>query len=423
MEYRNRSHYVVALMICVLAAFFCAEVQGETVTVDADGPGDYPTIQAAIDDANDGDRVVVLPGTYWENINFGGKNIVLSCTDSTDPEVVAATIIDGNDLGPTVAFAGSETNDCRIEGLTITGGHGDDGPQTSGGGIAGHKTHAHILRCRIVDNISDEEGGGIGECYGTMEQCYIARNIARAGGGLYRSYGTVDGCTIVENRAYGSAVLYYRKLVNCVIARNFGPTLHPLNHTIRGAGTVINCTICDNTGCGLAMMGRGTLIVKNSIMWNNTGGDFQFECGGFCGGIPDGEIMFNVLEKEFSWDWLTVAGTIITDPCFVDPENGDFHLKSQGGRWDSASELWVIDEVTSGCIDAGHPLSPIGQEPFPNGGRINIGAHGGTSQASKSYFGGPPCEVIVAGDVNGDCRVDFADFYFVCMNWLRHESS
>jgi len=46
-----------------------------------------------------------------------------------------------------------------------------------------------------------------------------------------------------------------------------------------------------------------------------------------------------------------------------------------------------------------------------------MGAYGGTAEASKSYFGGPPCETIVAGDINGDCRVDFADFCILVQQW------
>jgi len=104
--------------------------------------------------------------------------------------------------------------------------------------------------------------------------------------------------------------------------------------------------------------------------------------------------------------WLKWGpGNVEVDPCFVDagywdpngtPDDpnddyfveGDYHLKSQAGRWDPARESWVQDEVTSPCIDAGDPNSPIGEEPFPNGGRINMGAYGGTAEASKSNLGG-----------------------------------
>jgi hypothetical protein len=82
--------------------------------------------------------------------------------------------------------------------------------------------------------------------------------------------------------------------------------------------------------------------------------------------------------------------------------DGDYHLKSQAGRWDPNTGSWVQDDVTSLCIDAGDPNSPIGEEPFPNGGRINMGAYGGTAEASRSYFGEPVSETIIAGDINGD---------------------
>ncbi|GAG52121.1 unnamed protein product, partial [marine sediment metagenome] len=77
-------------------------------------------------------------------------------------------------------------------------------------------------------------------------------------------------------------------------------------------------------------------------------------------------------------------GNIDADPLFADAANGDYHLKSQAGRWELGSQSWVIDDVTSPCIDAGDPGTPVGLEPLPNGGIINMGAFGGTAEASKS---------------------------------------
>lgn len=115
------------------------------------------------------------------------------------------------------------------------------------------------------------------------------------------------------------------------------------------------------------------------------------------------------------------------DPCFVDPGSwqgqtftvGDYHLKSQAGHWDETTQAWIQDAVTSPCIDAGDPMSPVGFEPFPNGGRVNMGAYGGTDEASKSYFGKSPCETMVAGDINGDCRVGFRDLAILMQHWLE----
>jgi hypothetical protein len=128
-------------------------------------------------------------------------------------------------------------------------------------------------------------------------------------------------------------------------------------------------------------------------------------------------------------------GNIDTDPCFVTPGywdangtpedanddfrvDGNYHLKSQGGRWDMNSESWLQDNVTSPCIDAGDLMSPIGLEQFPNGGQINMGTYGGMAEASKSYFGEPVCKTVIAGDLNGDCRINSLDFRLMMLNWL-----
>lgn len=65
--------------------------------------------------------------------------------------------------------------------------------------------------------------------------------------------------------------------------------------------------------------------------------------------------------------------------------NGDFHLKSTGGRWDGSK--WVTDTDASPCINAGNPASDYANEPEPNGNRINMGVFGNTFQASKTGNG------------------------------------
>ena len=99
-------------VVIAVIALLCAGISrsaGETIYVDDDGPADFNNIQAAIDDANDGDTVIVEKGLYFENIRFKGKNIALVGTDPEDPSVVASTIIDGRELiepllGPRNAF-------------------------------------------------------------------------------------------------------------------------------------------------------------------------------------------------------------------------------------------------------------------------------------------------------------------------------
>jgi len=48
-----------------------------------------------------------------------------------------------------------------------------------------------------------------------------------------------------------------------------------------------------------------------------------------------------------------------------------------------------------------------------------MGAYGGSNQASKSYFGSEVCETVIAGDINGDCKVNFADFALMAAHWME----
>ena len=66
-------------------------------------------------------------------------------------------------------------------------------------------------------------------------------------------------------------------------------------------------------------------------------------------------------------------------------------------------------------------MSPIGPEFFPNGGFMNMGVYGGTAEASKTYFGGPICETIVAGDINGDGQVNRSDLEIMALHWTDDE--
>jgi hypothetical protein len=105
-------------------------------------------------------------------------------------------------------------------------------------------------------------------------------------------------------------------------------------------------------------------------------------------------------------------GNLSLDPMFADPEKADYHLKSERGRYWPEHDVWVLDKVTSPCIDAGDPTADYSGEPKPNGDRINMGAYGGTPYASMS-------ERPFEGDVNGDGIIDIADLITLIEKWLQ----
>ncbi|MHC4478352.1 MAG: hypothetical protein ACYTEL_22160 [Planctomycetota bacterium] len=88
--------------LCVLAAFLF--FNSGLFAADRLVPDQYSTIQAAIDAADDNDTIVVAQGTYYENIDSGGKSITVTSTDPNDPNVVETTVIDGNGSGTVVTL-------------------------------------------------------------------------------------------------------------------------------------------------------------------------------------------------------------------------------------------------------------------------------------------------------------------------------
>ncbi len=187
----------------------------------------FATIQKGIDTAGDADTVFVSEGIYTENVDFGGKNLVLRSRHPADPAVVETTIIDGNAAAPTVTFAGTEDETCVLYGFTIRNGLGSTGggirggtaeqhtqatiqnniiagnTSTNGGGVA--YCDGLINNSWIYGNSSTGNGGGLSECNGVIQNNLIAGSASiDLGGGLYSCGGTIRNNTIVDNAAGAS---------------------------------------------------------------------------------------------------------------------------------------------------------------------------------------------------------------------------
>ena len=349
-----------------------------------DGSAEHPfdEIQEAISVCRDGMYVIILEGVYHECIDSTGLNIVVTSTDPDDPSVVENTIIDGNGSGPVVRLASGEDPNCVLTGLTLTGGNNQ-----RGGGI-------------YCENSSP-----------TIVKCVLTGNQAHYGGGLYtfQSSPTVTNCVFAGNlAAFRGGAVYDRE----------------------SATVLMNCTLTGNIaldGGGICSTGSDLQLV-NCIAWGNlanTGTDETAQV----------KVDGGALSVEYCCiaGWTGVlggAGNFDADPCFADagywddhstPDdadddswvNGDYHLKSEAGRWDPNSGSWALDTVTSLCIDAGDPNSDWTAELWPHGKRVNMGAYGGTTQASMSLS-----NVGNISDYNNDGRVDGNDLRIFARRWL-----
>jgi len=308
----------------------------------------FATIQKGIDSAQNGDKVIVYPGTYAENINFKGKNITLTSTDPNNQEVAAATIIDGGQKGSAVTFNSGESTDCILIGFTITDGHND-----YGGGIFASNASPTVTNCSLTGNTANL-GGAIycsDNSYLSLEHCTINKNSAGFGGAIYcllnspklshcifsKNQGTWGGgavyndkaapilsdCEFDDNSTNGDGGGMFNdvssaKLLNCTFSGNSaraGGAIYcepgceliliggkiAQNYADYGGGIyvtecintkVTNCFIIQN----MAILGAGIysadtlLTIKQCVFSENTA---QFGGAAFCGAQPDGRLVMN----------------------------------------------------------------------------------------------------------------------------------
>ncbi|MBP7052156.1 MAG: right-handed parallel beta-helix repeat-containing protein [Phycisphaerae bacterium] len=156
-----------------------------------DGTREHPfdSIQEAIGAAADGQKVVVLGGTYWESIDFLGKKITVTGFDpnTSAQRGVPCPVIDGNYQGTVVKFVGGEDANSVLSGFVITRGQGREA-----GGIFCSGSSPTITDCLIVGNRSQNlfGGGGIycSKSNAVFDHCTISGNYGgQAGAGFYCS--------------------------------------------------------------------------------------------------------------------------------------------------------------------------------------------------------------------------------------------
>ncbi len=121
-------------------------VSADTIYVAQDGSGDYTSIQSALDVAQDGDEILIFPGTYYERPAINGKSLSLIGVSGRD-----VTIIDGSSGGRTLEITGYET--FSLEGLTIQRGRfggSTSGVTYEGGGLYASGGSLTMRECALL---------------------------------------------------------------------------------------------------------------------------------------------------------------------------------------------------------------------------------------------------------------------------------
>jgi predicted outer membrane repeat protein len=427
------------------------------VDADANGADDgrswadaYNYLQDAIADANssiDVNQVWVAEGIYGPDQNSADPK---GSSDRTATfQLVSGVTIKGGYAG----FGQPDPNARDVDAYeTILSGdlNGDDGPNFTGNGDNSY----HVVTGNGTDDTAvlggftitggnangpapSDRGGGMSNEWGgpTVTDCTFSLNSAsNCGAGMYNYFSgviAISGCGFRDNSAGydGGAIFNWISepiLTNVVFSGNTAGGNGGGMFTNHGYGTLSNCTFSENSadvyGGGIYNAKLyGEVVLTNCIFWGNVAeegpqiGLSEPVMGGAETFVSYSDIQGGQLDVYDPGEMLRWGnGNIDADPCFADEAGGDYHLQSTAGRWDPNSETWVSDGNTSLCIDAGNPGCDPGDEPAPNGNRINMGAYGGTAEASKS----PPGWALLA-DVTNDRKVDSNDLKILTYYWLE----
>jgi hypothetical protein len=360
-------------------------------------PSQYPTIQAAVNAATNGDTVIIAPGTYTGdgniNIDLKGKSITVRSKNGPHDCII--------DCNGTLCYERSgfyiyqeEDANTIIDGFTIINGN----------------------------RSSNGQGGGAFGIYGaspTIKNCWMFKNIGVYGGAILcdRSNARITNCIIADNYGWlGSGIFCNNSSTGwCPGPRNGGPEISNCLFT----GNVARMD--DFFDVGAIFCYNSDTLIRNCTIANNNYGIFVLQ--------GDVEIDNCIIQNENyeictpDWYWPTVKvadclirdfkiregdnstiilleGSINTTTPFNDSCGGDYHLPPD-----------------SPCINAGDPNympepneTDLDGKPRVIGGRIDMGAYEYQNTAPVADAG--PNQVAYAWiDGIAEVNLDGSDSY------------
>ncbi|HMS65573.1 MAG TPA: hypothetical protein PKD83_10010, partial [Ignavibacteria bacterium] len=329
-------------------ALILISTQAKAVIINV--PAQYNTIQSAINVSNNSDTILVQPGTYFENINFRGKSIVLTSKYylNSDYSFIESTIINGSnpvypDSASCVVMGNHEDSNTVLQGFTLTGGTGTKWLDihngfyyTEGGGIimefASPTIRNNIIRDNEAINISNgskSSGGGAIRCGDSNPKILnnlIINNRGRYGAGIVFNYsaGLVKNNVILKNYGgedYGGAGIW-------MVGTNSATVVTIENNTI-----VQNRSVGPNARGGADQVFSIRAVIINNIVWGNTQ-TIRLQINTSGGGIVNAT--YNNVQGGF-----TGAGNIDINPLF---DSTNFYLNNNSPCIDKGDSSIIYND-------------------------------------------------------------------------------
>jgi hypothetical protein len=272
-------------MIVVLLIFLLS-VTGTCAVLHV--PGDYPSVQRALNAATEHDTVLVADGLYHENLTFPPLNLTLASHFIIDGDSIhiVNTILDGSqpshpDTGSVLYMEGTQDSSTVVMGFTIQGGTGifnstwyPGFPLYFGGGCAIRHASPRIQFNRIHSN------------------------IAKMGGGIY--LGTEANAVLTDNEIFLNQTYYLTSSVGGgICSDSCSPQIigNHIHNNLSGQGG------------GMSLMNSGEVIISDNYIDHN------------CGVMVSGGI--------FGPGSFIVSGNVIADNTDLAPlGNSGFHFGS-----------------------------------------------------------------------------------------------
>ncbi len=276
-----------SLLGCGLVGAYGQGCSGDTLVVDPEGEGTYPTVQAALGSCGAWGVIQLVDGTFTGD---GNRDIELPawpltiCSKSGDP---SACLIGGQDTPPSSHFAfrfqEGQGQEVMIRGIGLVGFHS----LSLGGALQCPDGSPRIAGCLITGNSANEGGGALwcgAESAPQLIRCTLSGNQAPLGGGVY-----------CEDEARPA-------LQNCIVA--FSP-----------AGTAVYCD------------GDAAPVLSCCDLNGNDGGDWV----------------------GCVYDQRAARGNFCVDPCFCDELGENYFLYRESRCAGAYGSCGMVGAMPIGC--------------------------------------------------------------------------